>query len=309
MIDDTRDRCVRRLREHLSRVCPSVIQERVVDQALADLVEERSAYAPGVRRLAVTVHGTARLALALVLSVVLLRRQWRGARWWPAPISGREVAGWVTLLTLLVILRVAFTRADDARTWTLLPGFVLSHAVPLALPAAVLGLALVQRCRRVSTTLLLGGAAAVCSVLLTVVAPSLVTSSAGNSAAPKPRVGAAVGSVVLRAAAWQGFEDRRRAEWRRYSLHGATAIASFCVLVPLVGTLAAARFRLPANALLALTAVVVVQEFVFRWSTAIPPPMITVTEAIRALWLPHLLLAAAACGLAVSLVRARSVRV
>jgi hypothetical protein len=37
---------------------------------------------------------------------------------------------------------------------------------------------------------------------------------------------------------------------------------------------------------------VIAQEFLLRWSTAIPPPMTSLEDAIQSSWLPHMALVA-----------------
>jgi hypothetical protein len=294
MTENCPDAFVRAVRPWCARVCPPAIQERVVDQALADLADDRAAAPPGLSRHLVTVAGAARLVAAMMLSLVVLRRQWRQARWWPEPVVGRDAYGWLTLLTLLVVVRVAAMRPPAARTWVLLPDFLLVNAVPLALPAAAAAVALTLRTRRVASAALLAAGAALLSIALTTGAPAVLAAvTPGQPAARAAAQGAAAGAAspsVVRAAAWQRFQQLRREAWRHYGRHQRAALAVYCLLLPTVAVLVATRLRLRFGTVAALGVSAASVELLFRWSTRTPPAITPLSEAAAMVWLPHAVL-------------------
>lgn len=313
MISRHPDPLVARLRPWTARICPPAIQERVADQALADLAQERADLVPGARRALVTIHGVTRLLLPLLLSLLLLRRHWRDAPWWPAPVFTRDTLGWVTLLTLLLILRAGLARPEYRLLPALLPDFVLMHVLPLALPAAVLGLALMQRSHRATSTALLAISAAALSLLLTLGGPTLMgyfidhevrTDTARpillTDALPREQAVPAV-----REAAWAHLVEVRRQQWRHHTMQNGVAKAAFCILLPFAAALVAARFRLRVGIVPALAVALIALELVFRWTSTIPPPGAASAGTLLPMWLPHFVLAAFIVGLSGSWITGR----
>ena len=162
------DRLLILLRRGLHSWCPPLVMEHVIDQALADLASDREqAGRRVVLRTIVTVHGVARLALALLASMVVLSHHWRKGRAGRALIQGKEVVEWIVLVTLLVVFYDALNRPEYSRLWTLSPEHVVRTHVPLALPAAVLAFVLRLQRPRVGLALALGTAMLLVSIVLT----------------------------------------------------------------------------------------------------------------------------------------------
>jgi hypothetical protein len=102
------DRTIESVRRVFARVCPAAILERIVDQSLADLVDDRARAADVMRRTLVTIGGVARLCGAVALSMVVLREQWWSALR-PVAVDLKQCAEWLLLMTLVAMLRDGFT--------------------------------------------------------------------------------------------------------------------------------------------------------------------------------------------------------
>jgi hypothetical protein len=90
----------------------------------------------------------------------------------------------------------------------------------------------------------------------------------------------------------------RREQWRHVPPHGGLSTAAFSLLLPVLGALVSARFRLHVRVVPALIAAVVALEFLFRWTRAIPPAWLTTPQALSLVWLSHVALSACIVALA-----------
>lgn len=141
-------------------ICPPAVCERIAQQALADLAEERHAASGPVLRWWVTLRGVALLVVALVWSLWAVREHWD-----IRVGTAREVGGWFVLMTLLVTLWIGRGMFDALHL--LNPLFVLRYFAPFAVPLAALGFALTFKAARLRSVIILACAAAAVSMALT----------------------------------------------------------------------------------------------------------------------------------------------
>lgn len=296
-----------RLREWLARVCPAPVVEHVVDQTLADLASERERHLRTLPRGLATAAGLAHLLAALGLSLILLRHHWRLAPWWPPANLARESAGWIVLLTLLTVARVALMRPEYARLGTLSPDFIVMKLVPIALPAAALGLALMAAGRRRLASVAL---VALGTTTLSAVCAVAIPAGLRDVFSPDRTVVTDNGTELLvhgrpmEPDVWERFQAQRARSADRHR-HVALSMVAFCITLPALAVALTSLLRRSAPALVALAFAAVALGVLLEWRTALPPPMTTQPEAILAAWRPHLVLAGVAAILG-SLARVRS---
>jgi hypothetical protein len=220
-------------------VCPPAVCERIAQQALADLAEERHAASGPLLRCWVTLRGVALLGVAVVWSVWALRGQW------DIQVGiARQVGGWFVLMTLLVTLWIG--RGSFDALHLLNPLFVLQYFAPVAVPLAALGFALTFNAARLRSILILASTATAVSMALTMGPRALdaITDARVASRSTGATVVLAGHSVPI--PTQQLISERLREQVQEF-VGWPLQLALLSLLLPILGWLLVRMRRVPAT--------------------------------------------------------------